>query len=231
MTNERIFNYETKAVEFVDEEGKAEALIAAGNAKKLEIPELDKFEGSADKIHDEFLAARQRILDSDNPAHTDDVKSYEIAKLTEAFEEESAAIEQEYSEWKTQQVKDARQRKATAVVNVSQADKGVVEQWADRALLDLSMSGADDVGVLLGSLTEDISYMTDSQKTALLSRLPGLMAGIEGEDVRKRALVSAVKDVRSADLNALNVANGLPVSVLTKKRQYDVLSGIRKGGL
>lgn len=230
MTNERIFNYETKAVEFVDEEGKAEALIAAGNAKKLEIPELDKFEGSADKIHDEFLAARQRILDSDNPAHTDDVKNYEIAKLEEEYRESSDAVDAEYVEWRNQQEADAKKRQARAVVNVSKVDKAVAEQFGDRAAIKLMVAG-EDVGTALHEITKDVGYLSDAEKTALLSRLPGLLANVDAKEHQKRALIAAVQDVRTPDILAFNVAKGLPRTVTTKQRMRDVLINRRGGGL
>src|SRR5690625_1195425 len=217
----RLFDYENKRVITESDSTKAEELISAGKAVKLELPELDEYTQKADDIYENYKKEVERIKESDNPLMTDEVKAYEIDKLDKQMREQSAEVEEEYIAWKQAQIDEAKARAARAVVKVSDNEKQIAEQFAVRAGLRLANAFDDEKGAVIQQIINDIRLLTDEERTALQAQASQLLADID--DVgEKRKLISAMQEVRNSDLLAVNVAKQLPHSVLTKQRVHDI---------
>lgn len=220
-----LFDFETKTIVYEEDATKADELINAGKAVKLELPELERYEKAAADIYDEYMAKVKQIKQSDNPIYTDEVKAYELARLKEEYEQKSAEIEEEYQKYRKQAIEDAKVKAARAVVKITEADKLTAEQFANRAIL--SLAGAADKGAALKRIADDISLLTDEQKTALQGEIVRVLEQV-GDDyyADKQAVIAAVQDVRNPDLLAYEVAKQLPHSVLFKQRQRAIVEKV-----
>lgn len=221
----RLFRFEDKKVIYEEDAAKADELINAGKAVKLDLQELENFEKQASDVYDEYVTKVKQIKQSDNPIYSDEVKSYELARLKQEYEEKSAAIEAEYLAYREKAIEEAKVRAARAVVEVTEADKLTAEQFANRAIL--SLAGAADKGAALKRIADDIALLTDEQKTALQSEIVRVLEQV-GDDyyTDKQAVIAAVQDVRNPDLLAYEVAKQLPHTVLSKQRQRAIIEQV-----
>lgn len=224
MEKTRLFDYKEHRVITEYDTEKVNDLIDSGNAVKLDLPELSELERKADEIHNSYKKAVEKVRADDNPLMTDEVKAYEIDKLTKQMKEESDAIEEEYQAWKSEQLEQAKARKARAVVNVTKNDEQVASQYIDRAALRLATATDDDKSVIVSEIVNDVKHMSDSEKTAMQSLVPKLFDGLSQRD--KNRLATAVQDIRNGDLLAVKVAEQLPHTVLTKRRRDDIVKQV-----
>lgn len=221
----RLFNYEDKKVVYVEDEAEANELIDAGKAVKLELPELERLEKQASDIYDEYMAKVKQIKQSNNPIYNDAVKAYELERLKKEYEEKSAAIEAEYQEYRKKALEEAKIKAARAVVKVTEDDKLTAEQFANRAML--SLAGTADKSAALKQIAEDISLLTDEQKTALQSEIVRVLEQVSDDYYSgKQAVIAAVQDVRNPDLLAYEVAKQLPYTVLSKQRRRAIVEQV-----
>lgn len=218
----RLFEYESKQIIQETDAVKREQLINEGKAIKLDIPELTKLEQEANELYEKHQADVQRIKESDNPLLQDaKVQEYELNKLEEPYRTKSAEIEEKYTQWRAQEIEDARTRAAQATIEVKDSDRTVAEQFKDRA--SLKLAGAGDQGVALQEIRKDIELLTDGQKTALQGHIVSLLSSIDADDpMSKHLLINAVQDIRNEDILSLTVAEQLPHSVLTMQRIHDI---------
>lgn len=221
----RLFVFEEKKVIYEEDATKANELINAGKAVKLNLPELERFEKQASDIHDEYMTKVKQIKQSDNPIYTEEVKKYELARLKEEYEQKSAEIEEEYQKYRKQAIQEAKIRAAQATINVTDKDRLTAEQFATRAML--SLASASDKSAALKRIADDISLLTDEQKTALQGEIVRVLEQV-GDDYYsgKQAVIAAVQDVRNEDLLAYEVARQLPHTVLTKQQQRAIVEKV-----
>src|SRR5690625_3132816 len=146
---QRLFDYKNKQVITEHEPAKVEELIATGDYKKLVIPKLTELERKAEGIYSSYKKEVDRVRNSDNPLHTDDVKRYELAKLEKEMREQSEQVEQEWTQYRVEQHAEAKTLAARATVKVSENDKLTAEQFITRASLSLASSYEDDKGAIL----------------------------------------------------------------------------------
>lgn len=221
----RLFNFETKTIVYEEDMTKANELINAGKAIKLDLPELDNFEKQASDIYDEYMKKMKQIKQSDNPIYTDEVKKYELARLKQEYEQKSQEIEAKYQEYRKKALEDAKVKAARAVIKVSEADKLTAEQFANRAIL--SLASASDKSAALKRIADDIALLTDEQKTALQGEIVRVLAQVSDDYYSdKQAVIAAVQDVRNPDLLAYEVAKQLPHTVLSKQRQRAIIEQV-----
>src|SRR5690625_4818793 len=142
----RLFTYQDHKVITTDSEEQAEELIASGDAVKLDLPELDEFERKANELHAKYKSDVDAIRNSDDPRITDEVKEWEIGKIDESYEAETAQLEQEYAQWRQAQQADAKKRAARAVVSVTKDDEQVASQFVTRASLRLATAVGNEKG-------------------------------------------------------------------------------------
>src|SRR5699024_11081985 len=136
----------------------------------------------------------------------------------------TAQLAQDYSQWRKAQQEDAKKRAARAVVKVSKDDEQVASQFVTRASLNLATATDDEKGVIVNQIVEDISHLSDGEKTAMQSQISSLLGGLDS--TQRNMLVDAVKDVRNSDLLAEKVADQLPVDILSEKRISDIAKKI-----
>src|SRR5699024_5516107 len=153
----------------------------------------------------------------DNPLYRSnpELLAYELDKLEQQYEADTAELEASYNEWRTQTLKESQVKAAQSYIKVSQADKTMAEQFADAAALELMT--ATDKAQFVSKLKADIMRLTDGQRQALQSHMPRILSD-ELDRADKTALVNAVKSVRNADKMALSIAEQMPNNILTKKR-------------
>lgn len=221
----RLFDFETKTIVYEEDATKADELINAGKAVKLDLPELERYEKAAADIYDEYIAKVKQIKQSDNPIYTDEVKAYELERLKKEYEEKSAEIEAEYLAYRDKAIEEAKVRAARATVKITEADKLTAEQFATRAML--SLAGAADKSAALKRIADDIALLTDEQKTALQGEIVRVLSTVDDDYYTgKQAVISAVQDVRNPDLLAYEVAKQLPHTVLTKQQQRAIIEQV-----
>lgn len=224
----RLFNFEDKKITYEDDPTKAEQLIGAGKAVKLELTELDNYEKQASDIYDTYQKEVERIKNSDNPIFTGEVKEYELNRLKEDYEQKSAEVEQQYIDYRNKALQDAKVKAAQATVKVSDADKLTAEQFATRATL--SIASASNTSEALKQIADDIALLTDEQKTALQGEIVRVLSTVDDDYHKdKQAIISAVQDIRNSDLLAYEVAKQLPHTVLTKQRIKRIAESVVKG--
>src|SRR5699024_1907598 len=130
-------------------------------AVKLDLPELDEFERKASELHAEYKKQVERINATDDPRMTDEVKSWEIGKLDETYDAETAQLAQDYAQWRQAQQEDAKKRAARAVVNVTKDDEQVASQFVTRASLNLATASDDEKSVIVNQIVKDIAHLSD----------------------------------------------------------------------
>src|SRR5699024_995120 len=116
-------------------------LVEKGEAIKLNMPKLDEYKTKANRLHAEYEAKVASIKESDNPLYTDEVKKYEIQKLHDEYEQATADLANNYSQWRATQIEEAKQKAARSFVKVSDKDKQLAEQLAARYSLQIAADG------------------------------------------------------------------------------------------
>src|SRR5699024_7689747 len=152
-----------------------------------------------------------------NPLYTDEVKDYEIQKLHDKYEQATADLANNYSQWRATQIEEAKQKAARSFVKVSDKDKQLAEQLAARYSLQIAADGQDAAH----AIADEIALLSDSERVALQSHINGLLASIDKGPDKKR-IIDAVRTVKNHDAVAYDVAKQLPVDILTKKRVADI---------
>lgn len=213
----RLFNYETqRIIEGIDAK-EAEQLIENGQAIQLDLRELDEFYAEADRIYDDYKNKVRALKDSDNPIYKQkDVLKYELDKLEKEYQEQSAATEEEYKEWRAEQLVAAKTRAARAVTKVSDEAKEFAEQFANRMKIAIAIDAKEGIAKLL----HDIMLLTDEQKTALQPYILDLAAKADAQ--HKSMIITEIRNVKNHDLLAVKVAEQLPPTSLEKKRISDI---------
>lgn len=226
---DKIYNYDTGRLETKDDRTPQEMaeLVENGKAVKVDLSPYDKFRATADELHAQWQAKEQRLKESDNPLHDNDAYlRYELDNAEKEYREQSAQVEAEYSAWRNEQLKQSKVKAAQSVVKVSDKDKEHAQQFANRALLDITMN--NDKGHTIRALTNDIHLLTDGQRVALQGHVTKLL-DVEGIDTADRnALINATKAVKNSDVLAYEIAKQLPMSVLTKQRITDAARSVRR---
>ena len=224
----RLFDYETKKVIEMDDQVKANELIDAGKAIKLDLPELEQFERKAQEISANYKKKVEGVKTSDHPLMQDaKVKAYELARLEEEYRKQSAEVEEAYQEYRKQALKDAKVRAAQASVRLTEKDKQTAEQFATRASLELAGAYDDEKSEAVARIIDDIRLLTDEQRTALQRHASELLANVD-DDRDKRKLIDAMKEVRNKDLLAVEVAKQLPHTVLTMQNISDIAKKVAR---
>lgn len=218
----RLFNFEEKKVIYMEDEAKADELINAGKAVKLELPELERLEKQASDIYDEYMAKVKQIKQSNNPIYTEEVKAYELERLKKEYEQKSQEIEAEYQKYREKAIEEAKIRAAQARMKITKEDRAVAEQFKNRALLKIV--GTSDKGKALSEIKNEIELLTDEQKTALQGYIAEILKDIDGHILQKQAVISAVQDVCNEDLLAYEVAKQLPASVKPIEAFYEEIA-------
>ncbi len=210
----------------VDEQ-QAQELIESNKATEIDMSMYKGYRQDAINAHDEFLAEEQRIKEDDNPIMTDEVKAYELDKLRQQYVEQAQEIQKEYDEYVTKAKEEARVKAARATVSVSHQDEMTAKQVKNRLALKFADAGTNalNAGAVLHEATQEISLLTDAQKTALQGDVIPLLDMIEGEEPAKRALISELQDVRNMDLLSAKAAEQMPHDVLVEYRQAKVIRG------
>lgn len=232
----RLFNYEPvgeterHTVFKAESEQQAKELVDSGKAIKLELSTLDELEKKAEDVHAKYKKAIRDLKESDNPLIRDnpDVIKYEMDKIDVEYRTESASIEDEYTSWRSKQIDEATRKAARAVIDVTEKDRSVSEQFISRASLKLATANENEKGAVMAGIIADISHLNNGEKVALQGGITPLLS--EFDSTSKRSLVSAVQDIRSQDILGGKIVRQLPVSVLTSMRREDALKDVVKGG-
>src|SRR5690625_1090902 len=172
---ERVYNYASKKMQEV-EPTKAAELVEKGEAIKLELPKLSEYEQKAKQLHRDYKAKVARIKESDHPSMlVEGVKEYEIQQARDEYEQATAELADDYSQWRAEQVETSKEKAARSFVKVSEKDKQLAEQLASRYALNIAADGQDAAGVI----ADEIALLSDSERVALQGHIGGLLASIE----------------------------------------------------
>ena len=225
----RLFNFQNKRVEHFDNEMEANKLIEGGKAVKLDVPQLEEAERKAEEVYNTYRSRVDSIKNSDNPLLQDEkVQKYELDRIKKEYEQQSQQVQEEYAQWRTKAIEDARKRSAQASINVSKSDKRVADQFANRASLQLAGSIGDEKGVAVDKVIRQIRLLTDEQRTSLQDNAGQILANID-DDVSRRKVARAIQEVRNPDLLAETMTQQLPVDVLHKQRIEKMAKKVVKG--
>jgi hypothetical protein len=242
MAEKNLFMYQTegsyeqhKVVSV--ERNKAQELINAGKAVEVSLESYDEYRKKAQDAHKEYKKKENKIKQSENPLHTDEYKRYELDKAYKDYAEQTRQIQADWTQERERMQAEARAKAARASIHVSQSDKNTAEQVANR--ITLNVVGASNAAQLSEAVTqasEDISYLSDAEKTAIQGKLSEIISQIEakadkyGVKISTKSLINKAQDVRNADLLAVKVAEQLPGRVDIEYRQKETVRKARKGG-
>lgn len=216
------------------EEPEAAALINQGKAVEVELTEYDKLAAQADKLCEEYDKKRERIRKSDDPRLSPEIKEYDLQKAYEELEQQTKELQRQWDAKRAEMEATARAKSAQAVVKVTDNDRQVAEQVANRIKLSIVQATDEtDLNVALDRAGEDVGYLTDAQKTALQGDIANvvMLAEQKAEQVGGKAgmtsLLSAVESVKNLDLFAEKVAAQLPTKVSSKFNQIKLIRNNR----
>lgn len=224
----KIFNHENGRIETTIDRPIEELnkLVNNSKATQIDLSTFDEYQRKADKLHADWQSASQRLKESANPLYKNkEILDYELDKLEQEYREQSAEVERTFTEWRSQQLKETKARAARSVIRVSESDKLVAEQFANRALLNVEM--AADKSLAYKSIAADILLLSDEERTALMEHTPKLISGADSQS--REAIIKAVQAVKNADMLAYKIAEQLPRTVLTKQYITDVARSVTRG--
>ncbi|MTW85086.1 hypothetical protein F3157_05365 [Virgibacillus dakarensis] len=207
-----------------------EQLKAEGNAIEVDYGSYSDYRQKAQQLTSNYDKTVARIKKNDSPLWTSEVKDYELKKAWDEYEAETKAIQAEWEQERAQMQADAKAKAARATIRVSESDRQTAEQMANRIALNIaSVSNTADLKTIIMQASDDITYLSDAEKTALQGQLSGILSQIDAKaekfgakGVSTRELVNEVLDIRNMDLLSEKVAGQLPGSITieydTKRR-------------
>ncbi|ARI78231.1 hypothetical protein [Halobacillus mangrovi] len=202
----------------------ATKLVSDEKATEIELGEYENYRKRAEKLTKAFKKAEKKVKESDNPLHTKDFKDYELAKMKEEYVSDSKALKAEYNEYRDKAIEEARQKSAQARIIVTESDKQMAEQLANRLALEAQVAVSDrDKAELVDKAKENIGRLTDEQKTAMQGSIGKVLSYLD--DRKKRELIQKVRDIRNMDLLAEKAAEQLPLSPTL---EYDRIRLVRR---
>ncbi|WHX27446.1 hypothetical protein QNH47_06210 [Virgibacillus halodenitrificans] len=223
------------------EAGEAQQLITEGKAVAVNLGDYGEYRKKAQAVHSDYKRAERKIKQSDNPLHTDEYKRYELDKAYQDYEQQTKALQAEWEQKRKEMQADARRKAARATVHISESDNQTAEQVASRIALNIAgASNAASLTEVVDRASQDVSYLSDAEKTALQSKLAGIISQIEGKadrygvKVNANKIIQEAQDVRNMDLLAEKVADQLPSSIdveyrtknAVKRRRTSTVRGI-----
>lgn len=199
------------------EASEAAKLIEEGKAVELQLNDYDTLENQAKDAYNQYKKTERKIKQSDDPRMTEEVKQYELDNAYAELQQQTEALQKQWNEKRQELQAEARRKAARATVSVSQADKQMAEQLANRTQLNvMQASNPNQLASAIDQASQDIAYLSDSEKTALQAEISGVITAAErkaeqfGSKARTRTLLTAVQDVNNMDLLAGKVAEQLP---------------------
>lgn len=153
----------------------AERVEAEGGGLVMNLPAYKQAEEKTSAAMARFRKEEAKIKASDDPRDTAEVKAYELRKLREQLDEEIAAISEEWTAARAEIEEQARQQAAAFTVQVSDADRAIGEQLANRYALRLAAAPYKDRQAgILRELAADIGRLQDGARAAVQPHLIGL---------------------------------------------------------
>lgn len=214
----------------------ADKLKQAGDAVEISLGDYNKHRERVKAATAAFERAEQKLKTSDNPIYKNpEVLDYELKKLREEYKKESEEAEKDWKEFRAKQIAEAEVRASRAYIPVTERDKSVAEQAANRFAMQASqVYSADSLYDFIGDLSKDVSRMTDAQKVAMQGQIHRVMSIIESKTAGwskkpSTSLLNGVyaelQDIRNMDLLSAKAAKSLPLSVDTEYRIKKTVRG------
>lgn len=176
-------------------------------AEVLSVPEFEQLEQRTRLAVAEFKRTQQMINDDDNPEKTAEVKAYHIAKAKEKMDAEVKKVAAEWETVKVELVALAKEVSDNHVIKVSDNDRQLAEQLAQRTLVNFAATVKPDTQrEVLRELEKRMQGLTDAQKTALQPHLIQLGAHIKDDLVEReyRALLRNSTKLSSQELSTVD---------------------------
>jgi len=216
----------------------AEQLKKSGDAVEISLGDYTKYREAAKLAADQFKKAEAAIKNSDNPIYNNpEVRDYELKKLRDEFEAATNEAESKYQEYRNKQIQEAEIKAARAYIPVTEKDRAIAEQAANRFVMQASqVYGIEAAYEVLAKLKTDLSKMTDSQKTAMQGKIADVVSvldkkfdSIKWTDKSPRpklnSIFSELQDVRNMDLLGVKAAKSLPNTVSTEYHTLRIVRG------
>lgn len=204
-----------------EEAAKAEA---EGVGLVMDLPAYKQAEQKTAAAMARFRNEEAKIKASDDPRDTAEVKAYELRKLREQLDAEVKQISEEWTAARAEIEEQARQSAAAFTVQVSDSDRAIGEQLANRYALRLAATPYKDRQAgILRELAADIGRLQDGARAAVQPHLLNLRNVLaEGADMSD---VLKVAQMRNApELAAGQAADQLwKLSPDFEYRQFKVL--------
>ena len=229
--DERIFtftnegDFEQHRVYKVDSK-EADRLTEAGVATRIQLGEYDNYRKKAQELTQQFKVAERKIKETDDPRYTDEVKQYELNKIKAQYQADSKALDEEYQAYREKAIEEARTKSARAKVVVTESDKQVAEQLANRLALSAQTAISEEAKAqFIAEAAENIKRLSDEEKTALQGYIGKVLDKLS-ESQHQQKLIREVNDIRILDLLSSKVAEQLPP---TATIEYNRMKIIRNG--
>jgi hypothetical protein len=214
MLTKKVFmleEMENKPINSIQVMDAAEAykLEKAGKAVVLNFDELDEIENKINRAVKKFREKYDAMINSDDPVYkVDGAIEYYTNKMREELEKEVAELQAEYESIVESIKEEAKRDLATKVRFISDTERRAASDIINEAITSVKFgdgSGAIDV------LIEQVPYMSESRKLALLQELPRLVDAVsDDKDKRKvRQLYQRLNEVRAGDLLPIRIAEAL----------------------
>ncbi|MFC4387743.1 hypothetical protein ACFOZ1_07935 [Gracilibacillus marinus] len=216
------------------DQSQAQALIESGKAVQTSFGEYDQYRQQAKKLHSDYKKTKAKIEASDNPMYTEDVKKYELDKAYKEYEQATQQLQADWTQKRQEMQAEAYRKAAKATVPVTQSDKEMAEQVANR--LTLKVQSAVNEHELAEAVTEaenTINYLSDSEKVALQANIYNVLQAIDSKasnynttSINGKGVLSSVQNLSNLDLLAGKLAAQIPDTV---NQEYRTLNVVKNG--
>ncbi|MCW1926957.1 hypothetical protein [Bhargavaea beijingensis] len=187
----------------------AEQAEASGAGLVMDLPAYKQAEEKTSAAMARFRKEEAKIKASDDPRYTAEVKAYELRKLREQLDEEIDAINEEWTAARAEIEEQARQQAAAFTVQVSDSDRAIGEQLANRYALRLAAApAAMTQSSILRELAADIGRLQDGARAAVQPHLLNLR-NVLAEGVNMTNVLTAAQMRNAPELAAGRAADRL----------------------
>ncbi|MCE7792642.1 hypothetical protein K8O68_09465 [Salipaludibacillus sp. CUR1] len=173
------------------EPGEAESLVNSGMALRVDTAKLDKYETETNRLVEQAKKEISAMRNSGNPAHTKEVKEYEIKQIRQRLEDEVNEINKQWQAEKAEMEKEATELYHTYEVKISDKERQKANQIKDDFLIAVATGNAADA---MADFKERLNYVNHSTLQALKSHYSELSPILDDNftATQKRTLLNEI---------------------------------------
>lgn len=194
----------------------------------LDSSQYNKHQQRIEAALNRFKSTEKKIIESKDPRDTEEVKKYVVKEAFAELEKEVAEVETEWAEYREKLKEEARVLTATATVRISESDKAMAEQLANRYRLYLAQSiDKHRQQTLVDLFAKDIDLLPDGAKAAIQTHLTSF-SSVLTDGVRLNSAYSSALAFEDPAIHASKAVDTLIADPTFKFRQFKTVRSMSK---